>query len=84
MRNGQKPREKRQNGVVASSLDGRTWTWSTCHTVYRWCRLGHLEIIVGKNVRRVAFFRRLEAAVAYTCGYHDALRDTRSGSTLVN
>jgi len=84
MKNGQKPRVKRQNGVHASTIDGRTWTWTVDHQLYRWCRLGHLEIVSGKKVKRASYFRRLEAAIAWTSGYHDALRDMRQGTAVID
>jgi len=72
-------RRKQAGGVVAQSIDGRTWTWPLSGVIYRWCLLGHLEVVLGKRVARVAYWKTLEAAMAYSAGYHDAGLDARRG-----
>jgi len=70
---------RQAGGVVAESVDGRTWTWHLSGVMYRWCLLGHLEVVLGKRVARVAYWKTLQAALAYTAGYHDAGVDERRG-----
>jgi len=72
-------RRKQAGGIVAQSIDGRTWTWPLSGLIYRWCLLGHLEVVLGKRVARIAFWKTLEAAMAYTAGYADAGHDQRRG-----
>jgi len=75
----QQIRRKRCGGVLAASVDGRTWTWTVGSQMYRWCLLGHVEIVSGRRVARIAYFRQLTEAIAYTIGYHDCAADARSG-----
>jgi len=72
-------RRKQAGGVVAQLIDGRTWTWSLSGVIYRWCKLGHLEVVLGKRVARIAYWKTLHAAMAYTAGYADAGLDFRRG-----
>lgn len=66
-------------GAHATTVDGRTWTWSVRCQLYRWCKLGHLEILCSSRCGRIGYWRSLEAAVAWTLGYAEGTADGRSG-----
>jgi len=74
---------RRVGGIVASTVDGRTWTWSVLHHAYRWCKLGHLEYWTPKQCARIGYHRELSAAISWTLGYHAALTDARLGRVTV-
>jgi len=75
---------RRVGGIVATTLDGRVWTWSVSLVKYRWCKLGHLEIIWNGRCARIGYLRELSAAISWTLGYHAALRDLRTNRDLLN
>jgi len=79
-RNGKRT-TRRIAGVVATTIDFRTWTWSIGTTLYRWCKLGHLEIVGKKECARINYWHKLEAAVAWTVGYAEGYRHHRWGHT---
>jgi len=73
---------RRVGGIVATTVDGRTWTWSVANVNYRWCKLGHLEINCNGRCARVGYHRELSAAISWTLGYNAALRDNRTHQNL--
>jgi len=70
---------RRIAGIVARCVDGRTWTWSVGLIRYRWCKLGHLEIVGSRACARINFWRKLDAAIAWTIGFGEGLHRHRSG-----
>jgi len=64
------PKLKRHQlgGTIAYSENGVLWWWDSGGTRYRWCKLGHVEILSGKMIYRCGFFKQLGEAMAFTLG----------------
>jgi len=74
-----KPQKHRVGGVIATTVDGRTWTWSVGPVYWRWCRLGHLEVLVEGRCGRINYWKSLDAAIAWTIGYGEGREHYRRG-----
>jgi hypothetical protein len=66
-------RKKAVSGVSCRSADGLVWSWSIDAVRYSWCKLGWLHTESQGIQKRVAFFKTIHGAVAYTMGFHDGL-----------
>lgn len=70
---------KRFNNVEVKSVDANVWSWTVGGSVYRWCKLGHLEYVGSSGLSaRIACFRDLGVAVGWTLGYHQSSADRRA------
>jgi len=58
-------------GVRCTSADGNVWTWNLGGRFFRWCKLGHCEMVNAATVTRVMYSKKLEGAVGYTAGWTD-------------
>jgi len=75
-----KLKQKSVLGVRTTSEDGVLWTWSLDNIVYNWCPAGQCRH-AGKDGgcdKIILWSKDLTGAVAYTMGWHDAMRADRS------